>query len=61
MMRGYTALRLREFIAELVSMGFQAWEERNPPAEPEQPEPVPLGGEWEFDEAEPRRPLRRAL
>jgi hypothetical protein len=50
--RGYTALRLREFIAEPVSTGYQAWEERNPQAAPEPPEPVLLGGEWDFDERE---------
>jgi hypothetical protein len=27
--QGHTVLRLREFLAELISMGFQVWQERN--------------------------------
>jgi hypothetical protein len=46
--RGYTALRFREFVAELVAAGFQAWQERNPPTGLEVEEPEPLGGEWDF-------------
>jgi hypothetical protein len=58
--RGYTALRLREFVAEMIAAGFQVWEERNPQAATEPPEPEPWGGEWEFDETE--KPCRqRAL
>jgi hypothetical protein len=28
--KGYTVLRLREFLAELISMGYQTWQEQNP-------------------------------
>jgi hypothetical protein len=57
--RGYTALRFREFVAELVAAGFQSWQEKNPLAGVELEEPEPLGNEWDFDEAEkPPREIR---
>jgi hypothetical protein len=52
--RGYTALRFREFVAELVAAGFQSWQEKNPQAGPEVEDPEPAGGEWDFDEMENR-------
>ncbi|GHV87394.1 hypothetical protein AGMMS50255_6900 [Spirochaetia bacterium] len=50
--RGYTMLRLREFIGEMIGDGFRVWEERNIPRqeEPEREEaPDPADNEtWEF-------------
>jgi hypothetical protein len=40
--QGHTVLRLREFLAELVSEGYRAWEERNPVGF-HQPEPYGSG------------------
>jgi hypothetical protein len=46
--QGHTVLRFREFVSELISMGFQVWEERNP--EPHGlalvKRPLETGEEW---------------
>ncbi|MDR2741747.1 MAG: hypothetical protein LBB98_06285 [Treponema sp.] len=49
--RGHTVLRLREFLAELVSLSFQTWQERNAPQRPGlAPEETPAapgdGDDW---------------
>jgi hypothetical protein len=58
--KGHTMLRLREFIAEMIGEGFQAWEAKNLPLEEAEPDegPDPADDEsWGF----PRnnRPLLR--
>ncbi|AEF82677.1 hypothetical protein [Leadbettera azotonutricia] len=49
--RGHTMLRLREFIAEMIGVGFQVWEERNVSRQegPAETDPDPADDEvWEF-------------
>jgi hypothetical protein len=61
--KGHTMLRLREFIAEMIGEGFQAWEAKNlPPAQEEaEPDegPDPADAEaWDFPRNN-RAPLLR--
>ncbi|AEF82593.1 hypothetical protein [Leadbettera azotonutricia] len=60
--RGHTMLRFREFVAEMIGVGFQVWEERNIPrqeeaAEAEEDRTNPAD-DWEFDGTESERVLR---